>query len=297
MIRFVLLAIILIVGAAVIAMAWQHIRYLNLRRRAVQDHQGMLYGRGVFHVLTFLRGASAEDPIAAVRAFREAIRGGGGRWIYAGKVVVNVPSVRIGPVEWSAVTLVEYQSREAYERYALSDAYRAALAAFEEHYVQGARRSVMENLLLPQALLLKKVAAAVSRKQSEYPFTPMPPQALPPRVCETMARLRAETGPGRDAAVVVNLQQKGDEQMRANDRRYTSPMTRLMAERGYGPMHLAKAETLPGGLPFDRVAIVYYPGTGFFADMLGSTFYQRIGPSKQLADNQSTITAPILDRL
>ena len=31
--------------------------------------------------------------------------------------------------------------------------------------------------------------------------------------------------------------------------------------------------------------------------MLGSTFYQRILPNKQLADNQSTITVPILDAL
>jgi len=289
-------AIGLVLAAVLAGMAWQHLRYLNLRRRAVQDRQPMLYGRRTFHVLTFLKAHPGEDPVAAVAKLRQTTAGGG-RWIYAGKVVVNVPSARIGPADWSAVTLVQYPSREAYERWAASEAHRVALGAFEAHYVQGARRSAAENLILPQLLLLRRLAARLRGEPSAYPFRPMPAEALPPRVHEVMARLRADAELGRDAAVVINLQAKGDAAMRANDRRYTSPMIGLMAELGYGPMHLAKAEMLPGGEPFDRVAIVYYPGAAFFADMVGSSFYQHILPSKQLADNQSTITAPILNRL
>jgi uncharacterized protein (DUF1330 family) len=298
MMRIALLVTGLIAAAGLTAMLWQHEHYLNLRRVAVQDRQEMLYGGETFHVLTFLKVHSGADVVAAVRDFRKATMGdGGGRWIYAGKAVINVPSTRIGPVEWSAVTLVAYPSREAYERFAKSTAYGAALSAFERSYAQGARRSVVENLMLPQALLLRKVAAMIGRQPSEYPFKPMAAGTLPERAYEVMARLRAESELGREAAVVVNLQEKGDERMRAADASYTSAMTRLMAELGYGPMHLARAETLADGIPFDRVAIVYYPGTEFFADMLGSTFYQRILPNKQLADNQSTITVPILDAL
>jgi uncharacterized protein (DUF1330 family) len=297
--RFALLVMGLTVTAGFAAMLWQHGCYLNVRRHAAQDRQEMLYRGETFHVLTFLKvHPDADAAVAAVRDFRKAtLGGGGGRWIYAGKVVINVPSDRIGPVEWSAVTLIEYPSREAYERYARSNAYLAALARFERYYAQGARRSMVENLMLPQVLLLRKLAAMLSRQPSEYPFKPMPPKALPQRVYDVMARLRAESELRREAAVVVNLQEKGDERMRATDARYTSAMTRLMAELCYGPLHLAKAETLPDGVPFDRVAIVYYPGTAFFADMLGSSFYQHILPNKQLADNQSTITVPILDEL
>jgi uncharacterized protein (DUF1330 family) len=296
--RFALLAMSATVAAGFAAMLWQHGCYLNVRRYAVQDRQEMLYGGETFHVLTFLKVHPGADAVAALRDFRKATLGdGSGRWIYAGKAVINVPSARIGPVDWSAVTLVEYPSREAYERHARSNAYLAALAGFERYYAQGARRSMVENLLLPQVLLLRKLAAMLSRRPSEYPFEPMPPKALPQRVHDVMARLRAETELGREATVVVNLQERGDARMRASDARYTSAMTRLMAELGCGPLHLAKAETLADGVPFDRVAIVYYPGTAFFADMLGSSFYQHILPDKQLADNQSAITVPILDEL
>lgn len=298
MMRLPLLVIGLALVSGLAAMLWQNGHYLNVRRRAVQDRQEMIYAGETFHVLTFMKVKPGADVIATVRDFRRATSGGGGgRWIYAGKVVINVPSARIGRVEWSAVTFVEYPSRQAYEQYARSDGYRTALGAFERHYAQGARRSAVENVMLPQALLLRKVAGALSGKPSEYPFKPMSPEALPPPVHGVMARLRAESELGRDAAVVVNLQQKGDERMRATDKVYTSAMTRLMAERGYGPMHLARAETLQDGIPFDRVAIVYYPGTAFFAEMLGSSFYQHILPNKTLADNQSTITVPILDKL
>ena len=52
-----------------------------------------------------------------------------------------------------------------------------------------------------------------------------------------------------------------------------------------------------GEASFDNVAIVYYPGVRFFADMLRSEFYQGIFGDKQLGDTQIVITVPILDRL
>jgi hypothetical protein len=43
--------------------------------------------------------------------------------------------------------------------------------------------------------------------------------------------------------------------------------------------------------------IVYYPSLDFFANMIGSSYYQGIYGDKQLGDVQATITAPILDLL
>ena len=103
--RFALFVMGLTVAAGFAAMLWQHECYLNVRRHAVQDRQEMLYGGETFHVLTFLKVHPGADAVAVVRDFRKAtLGGGGGRWIYAGKVAINVPSARIGPVEWSAVT-------------------------------------------------------------------------------------------------------------------------------------------------------------------------------------------------
>jgi len=256
----------------------------------------MIYAPETFHVLTFLKAREGADPVEAVRAFKAATApGSAGRWIYAGKAVFNVPSRQIEQAEWSAVTLVQYPSRADFERERTLAAYQASLDRFEAHYEQGARRPVIRNLLIPQLMLVRRIHAALAGEPSTYPFQPH--AALPEQVRRTQEKLRAESELGRRAAVVVNLQLKGDERMQAADRRYTRPMTALMGRRGYGPMHVARAETIPGGAKFDQVVIVYYPGTNYFADMIGSTFYQRILSDKTLADNQSTMTAPILNRL
>ncbi|HUO89048.1 MAG TPA: hypothetical protein VMU08_07730 [Rhizomicrobium sp.] len=297
MTRTALWTIGLALTCAIVAVLWQNAHYLYARRTFVQDRQAMFYSGDVFHVVTFLKTRPGVDPIAALRAFRHETAGAG-QWIYAGLAVVNVPSARIGPVEWSAVTLVQYPSRAAYESEAASPGYKHALAAFERSYAEGARRSAAENLLLPQILLVRRILRVLSFARSSYPFTPADATDIPERGRRMMAALRAQAaGLGSHAAVVVNLQKRGTPAQEAADARYVRAMTDLMAERGYGPMHLAKAEALPGDCEFDRVAIVYYPGTGFFADMFGSTFYQGIYRDKQLDDNQSTITVPVLDLL
>ncbi len=284
-------------ACALVAALWQNANYLHARRAFVQDRQSLLYSGDVFHVLTFFKARGGVDPVAAIRAFRHETEGQG-QWIYAGLVVVNVPSSQIGPVEWSAVTFVQYPSRMAYEAEASSPRYKHALAAFERTYAHGARRSAAENILLPQILLVRRIVHALTLAKSAYPFTPAAPEEIPERGQRMMAALRAQAGGlGAHAAVVVNLQKRGTRAQEVADSKYTRAMSDLMAERGYGPMHLARAEALPGDFDFDRIAIVFYPGTGFFADMFGSTFYQGIYRDKQLSDNQSTITVPILNLL
>ena len=296
MAKYALFGLAGLTAAALAVMLLQHLHYLSVRRHAAQDRQSLFYGKDAFHVVTFLKVREGADVIEAVRRFKQETAGQG-QWIYAGKVVVNVPSAQIGLIEWSAVALVQYPSRKAYETDAASEVYASALAEFERWYAQGARRNPVANLMLPQALLLKKLARAATFAKSAYPFTPVDPARLPARGSEMMRRLRAESTLGARAAVVVNLVKRGSAAQDRSDARYVGAMQDLMAERGYGPLHLAKAEALPGNFDFDNVAIVYYPGTNYFADMFGSTFYQRILPNKQLGDNQSTITVPILDLL
>jgi hypothetical protein len=71
----------------------------------------------------------------------------------------------------------------------------------------------------------------------------------------------------------------------------------LMAEVGHGPLHIGRAISLQDQVDFDRVVLVYYPGVKYFIDMLQSTYYTSIFGNKQLGDNLSFPTVPILDRL
>ena len=41
--------------------------------------------------------------------------------------------------------------------------------------------------------------------------------------------------------------------------------------------------------------VVHYPGTEYFAGLITSTFFQSIIGDKQLGDNQSSVTVPLLE--
>ena len=54
---------------------------------------------------------------------------------------------------------------------------------------------------------------------------------------------------------------------------------------------------MPGSHNFDSLVIVSYASLEFFANMIGSSYYQGIYGDKQLGDVQATLTVPILDLL
>ena len=295
--------VVLFILGVLIAAFVQHQHYQSVRQEAVQDRQPVFYDEDSFHVLTFVRLEEGDDLISQLKNFHSATKQG--TWIYAGKVIHNKHSDQIGPKEWSGVVFAQYPSRTVYEEEREEQAYREALSSFTEHYEMGMRRPALQNLLFPQALLANKVVQKVTFKDSPYPFTPMNGPTPEMTVSsaediqggmEMIAKLRAESDHlGRNAAVVVNINRHGTAEQKSQDALYTKEMTGLMAELGYGPIHLGDAEPMSNDHEFDKVVLVYYPGTGYFADMFTSTFFQSIIGDKQLGDYQSTITVPILD--
>jgi hypothetical protein len=293
----ILFAVILV--ATFVAMLWQHQRYLGIRREVAQDRQPLLYGGGAFHVVTFLRVAEGVDAIEAVRDLKRVTEGvGGGEWIYAGKVALEGrASSQLEDVEWSAIVVAQFPSRDAYAEAAVSPTWRQALAGFEASYSHGLDRSAWVNLAIPHFLLARRGVQLVTREGSFFPFEPTPDEALPAEVRHRIDQLLRERELGAKAVVVVNLIKKGTSEQQARDRAYGWRMIGAMAERGCGPMHMGRAVTLEGDADFDDVAIVYYPGVAYFAEMLGSSFFQGIIGDKQLGDTQATITVPILSLL
>jgi hypothetical protein len=304
MIRIALAVLALLALAVAGACLWQEARYLRIRREVVKDRQPVLHGE-VFHVVTFLELAPGAELFASVRRVRDAIESaGGGRVVYAGKVALDALSskqltARFGSeVRWSAVVLAQYPSRADAERAAASAPLREALGAFVRHHSTGMERSAARNLALPLVLLSVRARQIATGAPSHFPFERAP---NPPPLVEQLAipRLEAERELGARAAVIVNLNRVGSAEEQAADRAYVSEMFGLMAEGVHGPMHVGRAVRLAGEgeAAFDHVALVYYPGVDYFADMARSRFYQGIVGGKQLGDAQASITVPILDRL
>ena len=312
----VLWALVGIVGAVF----WQQMRYLHARRDIVHDTQPLLYSSSAFHVLTFLHYVGPRSPseaasdgsesrdtddqelFAAMRDLRRASESGGdARVVYAGKVAVNALASKQlvdrfgGEVSWSAVLLTQFDSREAADRILASELYQRALSRFSRSYSCGMQRSPWFNLGIPMVLLAKRLGQIVSGAPSHFPFVRA--AHLNPAIEVRATQLLAARDYGESAVVVANLLREGTSANAAADRRYTEQMFGMMAEGVHGPMHIGVAVPLMTGDQFDRVALVYYPGVQYFADMMRSRFYRGIVGDKQLGDTQASITVPVLDRL
>ncbi|QUR68162.1 hypothetical protein [Mycobacterium spongiae] len=285
-------------GAAGAAMLWQHLRYGRVRRTLVHEDQRLGASRGGFHVLMFLTVAPGADVIEELRVLRRVTRSSGAAWIYAGKAVAAPRySAQIGEKEWSAVVLLEFPSRAAYDRHAESEGMSTALGRFQEAYLQGFQRFSGLSAMFPQLLLAMRAVQIVGRRPSHFPFTPTRNPDVLQQADQLARRLRKEMEFGAHAIVIVNLIKRGTREQQAADRRYRMAMFGAMAEGGYGPLHLGRAVRIERNYEFDMVALVYYPGIEFFVDMIRSEYFQAIIGDKQLGDTQAVITVPILDRL
>ena len=78
-----------------------------------------------------------------------------------------------------------------------------------------------------------------------------------------------------EALVVFNLIKPGTAEQRAADATYGRKMMTRMARLGHGPMHIGEAVTIEGDASFEQAVVVYYPGAGYFAELLGSQFFLR----------------------
>lgn len=296
--KFVLVAL----GLVACVMAGQHLRYLDARRGAVQDRQSLLHSASSLHVVTFLQVAEGAEVIPEISRLAKAIENGGeGKLIYAGQAGFTVASSRLGPAQWDAVVLVEYPSREAYERAAQAPGYRDALAAFTRSYTHGLKRNPFLNLAVPQFLLGVRLVDIAKGNFKPAPLEPLPPPAEAPAeyeaVLERVATLRGLAAVNPEAIVIFNLIKPGDSAQQAANSSYGSKMLTRMAALAHGPMHIGKAVTLEGDVAFNDVVIVYYPGPEYFADLMGSRFFLGIVGDKQLGDTLVVPTAPILSRL
>lgn len=294
------IALLVLVLLVVAVSGWQHLRYLGVRRDVAQDRQPVLYGGDAFHLIVFLRAQDDSDE-AVLEALRElkaqTDAEGVLRWIYAGRVAANGGfSEQLGDIDWSACLLLEARTRALAEK-ALAGALGAGLEGFPDVHVHGFDRPVAPNLLFPQMLGLRRLAALVRGEPSNFPFEPREGELTMP-MARDLARtmLRAERL-NREAAVVFNLSRAGTPEQQEKDAAYVGRMLGSMAEGGYGPIHMGRAVRVTGEAEFENVAIVFYPGVRFFAEMIQSEFFQSIIGDKQLGDNQSTITVPVLDRL
>jgi len=287
---------------ALLAVAGQHFRYQRTRRDIVADRQTLFHSPSVFHVATVVALAPGQELLSGIREFVHSIEAAGGAVVYAGKIAVNaMQSNQIPQEEWDAFVLAQFPSREAYDDAAANPDYQSTRSGFAHSYALGLKRSPALNLALPIVLLAKRTVDVITRAPSGYPFRRADASQAPPEMRarrDALVRgLEANREYGSSACVVLNFIRHGSPEQRAANSGYGSAMLSLMAEMGNGPTHIGRAVTLEGDAHFDEVAIVYYPGVDYFADMVQSEFFTGIVGGKQLGDTLSSPTVPLLPHL
>jgi hypothetical protein len=295
------LTAILVLGAIAAALG-QHYRYLKIRRDIVADRQQPFHSSSAFHVATVFTLAPGQELLAGTKGLVDASEAAGGRVVYAGKIVLNAIQSRQTPhEEWEAWILAEYPSREAYDAAASSPELQKARTSVDASYALGMERSPLQNLMIPIGLLGIRVADVVSRRPSVYPFERGATEGASPEMLERRDRvvkaLGQERAYGKDALVVLNFMKNGTPAEQKANAGYGRAMLGLMAKMGNGPMHMGRAVTLEGDADFDSVAIVYYPGVDYFAEMVQSSFFGTASQGKQLGDTLSSPSVPLLPHL
>ncbi len=300
------MSLFLALGASflIAAGAWQHLRYLRVRRERLEDRQPLFYPGATFHTVTFLKvdaSLGRKGEFATLRALRRAIEvPGGGRVVYAGLVGANMAASTRLPNEWSAVLLAQYPSRDAFQRQREGAELTRVLGECERSYVHGFHRPALSNLIVPIALGLMRLRDIVLRREPILPFKPLAIEdALPPIQAKRKEILQLDDYRDirDDAILVVNLIQPGTAEQQAADDAYTGAMMRGMAAGGYGPMHMGRAVPVEGEHRYEQFVAVYYPGIDHMHAMIGSTFINRVGPGKQLGDTLAVATIPVLEKL
>jgi uncharacterized protein (DUF1330 family) len=227
----------------------------------------------------------------------------GAEVVYAGKVVINGrTSSQLPPDDWDAFVLTQYPSRAAWDAASASVDHQNPNSRLASVYSLGMKRSAGINLAFPALLLGQRVSQLVRGEPPRYPFKPVSRLSeAPPEARERMNTfadlLGANLEYGREALIIFNFAKEGTSRQRKANAGYGGEMFGLFAETGAGPLHMGKAVTLEGDADFDQVIIVFYPGVEFFGEMIVSEFYQGIFSGKQLGDDLSSLTVPILPRL
>lgn len=280
-------------------MAIQHLRYLYLRRHIAQDRQNPLHRSEAFHLVVLYEVNKGQRVIESARQYVHKTQWTGAKLIYAGQAAFVVDSEQLGQRSWSGVLLLQFSDRFLYQEHAeaLQD---IAVTVFGDQYLHGMRRDRKLSLLLPQWLLRLRIIQLLTGQWHVEDFQELPDYSTSPHYDEWRRRadrLRAMHMINPSGLVVVNFIRRGSPQQRLANENYATNMLSRMAALGHGPLHIGRSVALEGFARFDDLQIVHYPSAGYFADMLGSSYFQSILPHNQVQDTTWIPTIPFTDQL
>jgi hypothetical protein len=280
---------------------WSHSK---LRRSVLFDRQDLFHSSDAFHIVSALKLKSGQELLEGVSRYVKGVEQQGAEVIYAGKVAFPRPrkSRQMPDLEWEAFVVSQYATRDAWETAAVSANYKGLKNEFTRVWSLGMQRKARLNFVVSLYMLQRRVRHFLSRKPATYPFKPVEVPAERSLQVTAQRDLLDKTVAeneafSEDALIIINFQKLGDARQRSANSKYGDSMMSMLSEVGHGPVHMGRAVSLEDDVDFDQVAIVSYPGIKYFTEMVQSKFYTSIFGGKQLGDDLSSPTVPILQHL
>jgi len=302
--RIMLVTLCVLVAMAVLVVGTQLRNHSKLRRSVLFDRQDLFHSSDAFHVVSALKLKPGQELLEGVGRYVKGIEQQGAEVIYAGKVAFPRPrkSQQMPDLKWEAFIVSQYATRDAWETAAASSNYQGLKSEFTCIWSIGMQRARTQNLVVSFYMLQRRIRHFFSGNPPTYPFEPVEVpedknrQATAQRVLLEQVVAEHEAF-STDALVIINFQRHGDAKQKSANSKYGNSMMSMLSEVGHGPVHMGRAVSLEDDVDFDQVVIVSYPGIKYFAEMVQSKFYTGIFGGKQLGDDLSSPTVPILQHL
>jgi len=299
-----LITICVLVAFSVLVVGVHLRKHSQLRRGVLFDRQNLFHSSDAFHVISALKLKPGQELLEGVGRYVRGVEQQGAEVIYAGKVAFPRPrkSQQMPDLEWEAFVVSQYATRDAWEAAAASDSYMGLKSEFTRVWSLGMARRATQNIAVSLWMLQKRIRHLISRAPASYPFQPV---EVPEDRRDDVANMKAFLGQvaseneafSKDALVIINFQKFGSASERRANNKYGDAMMSMLSEVGHGPIHMGRAVSLEDDVDFDQVVIVSYPGIRYFVEMVQSRFYTGIFGGKQLGDDLSSPTVPILQLL
>ncbi|MDZ7781626.1 MAG: hypothetical protein U5K56_01300 [Halioglobus sp.] len=292
MLEWLLITLLAVFGI----MAWQHRRYLTIRREYAEDSQRAFHSARAFHLITFFRVRTGERVIDSVHRFVEALgTSGQPQLIYAGQAGFTIASTQLGECAWDGFILLQFPSRARYHREA-APRINTAREVFADSYLHGMRRDRVAALMIPQKLLKLRLLDVLRGRWRPPSLEPSRAFAAAPEFDvwrRRISRLHALHVLNDRGLVVINLVKRNSPAQPFGDVALTRAMLSLMAARGHGPLHLGHAVALEGNARFDDVLVIHYPSPDYYAELLRSQLFQSALKNGQAADTMLVASVPV----
>ncbi|MEM9257234.1 MAG: hypothetical protein AAGA91_17460 [Pseudomonadota bacterium] len=273
-------------------------RYERLRRTSAQDQQVLFHRRDVFHLMIFFRVRDGDRLVDSVAQFLDLLAERlSYQLVYCGQAGFFVPSEQLEEHRWDGLLVLQLANREDYQQRFAAQMPDLFAGVFADVYMHGMHRNRRFGVSIPLLMLRMRIVDLLQGRWQAPELKPMMLFKTDPEFeiwRQRVRRLHAIHEVNPSGLVVYHLVKHDAAQSGLEDDLNKQLLMR-MATLGHGPIHIGSTIAVEGNARFDRVYAVLYPSANYYAELIGSEFFQWNMYEQPIMDRATLATVPITE--